>query len=376
MMARRKCEWAMNAIWLCDVITMCWRAPNPATKHLPYLLSHRLIPLSTISAFPLPSMPEDIGETTTEPPANDTNTTTEPPANVLDLTVDAPPETLDLTIDPPADLVPPQTFQDRLPGDDLTIADFLRCPMPPAMAEDSPVLPGQATSCVSSMDPTYTMDDVFRVEVPTMEWLRELEAGVQARRERVETLARGRRITSVVHPTQRGLVFPIWILRAWTDLRPIALEWSWWQQVTRWLDERGNSILAAQAKELVAETRRNTANEDILVIALLTSARWLWDRHFQVVGGMLNEISAASTPKSWTLPPEFGTTLRDSLRAGGAETISENENIRAVAKHLEAGNYRWCFIPTFLKAKKHWILFEIDLKANTFAWGAPAVFPS
>ena len=276
---------------------------------------------------------------------------------------DEEPERLDLTIPPPAEMIPPQEFRDRLPAKDLEIAEFIRRTIPDPLFDDI-VDPKTATSSVGSLEPTGTIDDIFKIAVPSPEWMNVLEPGVKERRSQDNT------IPTIIHPTRRHLVFPLWIITAWRTLRAIALEWAQWRIATQWINQRGDSILAVQAKELVAQTRRNTYR-DIAILALLASNRWLADSHFEIIAGLLNKVSTLS---AWTASSTFATSLRKHVKANGTDALSKNQNLKDLAAKLVEGGYEWFLIPTHIDGN-HWILFEVNLHVNTLAWGVYLIPP-
>ena len=268
---------------------------------------------------------------------------------------------IDVNMPPPTYMVPPKEFTTCLPPDDCSVSDLLGYTMPPLLTDTT--CPAEtASAAISHLNPAFTMDDIFTADIPPVKWMKAVEARVEEHQNMPFRSAN----TSIIHPVDRKLRFPTWILKAWFELCPIAAEYHRWMKVTQFIGDRQNTILANQARELLARAPRRINNEDISRIALFASTEWLRDRQFEIIGDVLN---ATFAPKVWVCPSSLATKIRKIAQADGPAGLLADQNLTDFVTYLVHGGYTWLFLP-ILVYSNHWVLFEVNMAESTIAWGA------
>ena len=312
----------------------------------------------------------------------------DPPAAppIIDLT-QAPP-TIDLTLAPiapeppmPPELIVPDEFLRMVPASSVPISELLKAQIPRAMltAQLTTKTSTSAKSCIVTTDLNYEIRDVFTADVPPETWIKAAEELVRLRltRSSVRSRTANNERTHVAHPTDRHLIFPPWIVRAWKALLEIVKIRDDWRGTMMWVDAQGESDLTNTARALIAQTSWGSTiaeltfrTDNVFVSALcrFASRRWVSDGNIKVIVTLLNTL--AEPQNVWISDAVLPGRLRGRYRAEGDDAFTRNGDLRSAAERLVTGGFKLALIPTNLGDKSHWIVFQVDLTNKTLSWGA------
>ena len=282
----------------------------------------------------------------------------------------SPPPLIDLTIPPHPEMVPSYDFLDRVPDDTLTIPRLLSTRIPRVISDKASI--ASVKSCVSNRETQYTTDDIFKVEIPPLEWLKAAEKAVKERLERTSGLTRGGAApprTTVQHPRRDDLIFPAWIIPAWFLLYLMARSRDKWRMSNRWLAQYEGSDMEAHSKNLMEQTGWNQRLNRPAIYAeeftRFASTQWLSANCFDAIIAVLN---TRRKREWWVSDMELASSVRDLQRRISPAEFAHDESLIELTASLKQWRYKRIFVPAHIN-ENHWILFDIDLEALTIAWG-------
>lgn len=287
-----------------------------------------------------------------------------PTANTIDVDDDRPGAGLEP--------LPTQGFLRDLPSTELLINELLRTKMPHALGDGASGLE-TAEACVVSCNVRYRPRDIFKVEIPSADWVNSLRVALRRRHKHLGLMVSDQKLpnlkTAVQHPRQRKYVFPPWIVAAWDQLRPIAKDWALWKRTSEWLSSLAPTPQVLATREIMAKTPWSTLLPDgsrISLLAIFASRGWVSERLLELFAKMVNEGPNAH---EWLVAEPYVASSILKVERGDDKDFGRITRLASIVKVLQSGGYKELFLPANVDEGKHWVLFRIDLRAKTLEWG-------
>jgi len=256
----------------------------------------------------------------------------------------------------------------------LTIPQFLEAPFPEVIISPSDLSMITPSSCIGDRVLKWTKNDILAVEIPNSAWLVELKQILKAC---FKKGTRAQKKIMIVHPTQRKLILPPWIVTLWLDIMPVVKQRKQWRTTVQWLSQclRTQDTIAADqaistmswgmnAKPVIKEHEVAPVTN----LSVFASNEWLAEWHLKLIATILNTSEPLDGQDWWIADTLLAFRIWTVQQSSGQIIASEDKSLMEYTKTVQDGKYTQIFLPTHINGN-HWILFHADIQRRTFSYG-------
>ena len=269
-------------------------------------------------------------------------------------------------------LVPPPT---------AFIPDLVQAGLPEVIPEED-CKPIKAEEHLVNLEITGDLSHVLDGPMPHKTWVASLRNALEKAEKAKQT------VTAIEHPTEKGLVLPLWVIPVWDSIADAAQQWMLWVQATDWLrpgNHRQEDLrLVEQARGLMARIPWGSMawalpgyeGESLVgFLANFLSFAWLAERNLDILAILCNIRSAKDVAKRhhYVTSVYLGRLLQ-SVGGWDAERIRKDSDLTGWKVEAANKGYRFIHIPANL-ANCHWVIFRIDITAKAYTWGMLQIYP-
>ena len=142
------------------------------------------------------------------------------------------------------------TVSTLVPNPAASVAELVKARLPEVISEQDLKKIAVEPHLVN-LEVSGTLSDMLEGPIPHRTWLAKLQT-------KLEKVQEARHIvSSIQHPTQPHLIFPLWALKVWDSIAVAAQERMLWATVTKWLrpgnHRKGDLNLVDDARALMAK---------------------------------------------------------------------------------------------------------------------------
>jgi len=271
----------------------------------------------------------------------------------------------------------PNPILDLLPSPEITVSSLLEKSLP-ALLSPSAINLRPVKSSTTNAAARWTVKELLEAAIPPRRWLSDLE--ITLRKEWLTSA----RVTSIRHPTNSNLHFPLWVGNFWYSLVDAVEQKEKWKRAEGWVSRLVQDPKVYEARGLMQQIPWGMriwaltgaeSSSFVGVLARLLSTDWLRERHLDTLGSYLNfraSEDGEGRTGYWVGDVYFSTCLKRVYRATRA-TIRADWDLKKYRDGITACGSKRLLFPANLD-NNHWVTFGVDFEKQEFCYGAPSCF--
>ena len=267
--------------------------------------------------------------------------------------------------------------------------------LPPLLSDKVPHKPPK--DCITHLPPNVSEERLHQCAIPLGAWLGPLDLALQ------ERIRLEHRPTSLLHPSDTNLRFPLWGIRFWWTWLWVIEQRKLWTTADGWLTTCEDSVEVREAKELMKnlpwEMRFMIGKHEapIGLLAEFISRAWLRERHFELFASYAESLAKASAQQVWIGEPWFVKLVsmdkaqapRRLDKAGKAQQLdnagksqgqlksrkrSKPGDLENLHKTFKQEKYKRLLFPANVGGN-HWIACSVNVEQGLLHIGVPYLLP-
>ena len=271
------------------------------------------------------------------------------------------------------------TVSALVPNPAASVAELVKARLPEVISEHDLKKIAVEPHLVN-LEVSGTLSDMLEGPIPHRTWLAKLQTELEKVQEG------GCIVSSIQHPTQPHLIFPLWALKVWDSIAVAAQERMLWATATEWL-KPGNHRkvdlnLVEDARALMAKMPwgmrawalyGSDAGSRIGFLARFLSTLWLSERSIDIMGVCCNAATSANGGGAVShMAPVYLSAQLQWISGWGPQKIRDNRILGHWRITAQENGYHFIHIPVNIIGM-HWVVFLISIKDQTYSLGMSPV---